>query len=99
MGVPTVTTLGDRHAARVSASLLHAAGHAELVAKDAEDFVRLSAALAQDRARLSTLRANLRAELRASPLCDAPAYAARFHAAIRECWKAWCESAAHRASP
>lgn len=93
MGVPTVAMLGDRHAARVSASLLHAAGHAELVAKDAEGFVRLAAELAQDRVRLAALRANLRAELRVSPLCDAPAYAARFHAAIRECWKAWCESA------
>jgi len=90
MGVPVVAMLGDRHAARVSASLLHAAGHAELVAKDAEAFVQLASTLAQDRARLSTLRANLRDELHASPLCDAPAYAARFHAAIRDCWKQWC---------
>ena len=90
MGVPVVTTLGDRHAARVSASLLHAAGHPELVARDADAFVQLAASLAQDRARLASLRTNLRGELRASPLCDAPAYAARFHAAIRDCWKQWC---------
>jgi predicted O-linked N-acetylglucosamine transferase (SPINDLY family) len=90
MGVPVITTLGDRHAARVSASLLHACGHPELVAKDAEAFVQLASTLAQDRARLATLRASLRGELRASPLCDAPAYAARFHAAIRDCWKQWC---------
>jgi predicted O-linked N-acetylglucosamine transferase (SPINDLY family) len=90
MGVPVVAMLGDRHAARVSASLLHAAGHPELVAKDADAFVQLAASLAQDRARLATLRTRLRGELRASPLCDAPAYAARFHAAIRDCWKQWC---------
>ncbi|MFM7808543.1 MAG: tetratricopeptide repeat protein, partial [Planctomycetota bacterium] len=42
MGVPVVAMLGDRHAARVSASLLHAAGHAELVAKDADAFVQLA---------------------------------------------------------
>ena len=94
MGVPVVAMLGDRHAARVSASLLHAAGHPELVAKDADAFVQLAASLAQDRARLATLRADLRGELRASPLCDAPAYAARFHAAIRDCWKQWCETQA-----
>jgi predicted O-linked N-acetylglucosamine transferase (SPINDLY family) len=94
MGVPVLTTLGDRHAARVSASLLHAAGHPELVAKDADAFVQLAASLAQDRARLATLRTNLRGELRASPLCDAPAYAARFHAAIRDCWKQWCKTQA-----
>jgi predicted O-linked N-acetylglucosamine transferase (SPINDLY family) len=92
MGVPVITTLGDRHAARVSASLLHAAGHAELVAKDTDAFVELARTLAADRARLSVLRTGLRGELRASPLCDAPAYAARFHAAIRECWKLWCAS-------
>ena len=90
MGVPVVATLGDRHAARVSASLLHAAGHPELVARDADAFVQLAASLAQDRARLASLRTSLRGELRASPLCDAPAYAARFHAAIRDCWKQWC---------
>jgi predicted O-linked N-acetylglucosamine transferase (SPINDLY family) len=88
MGVPVVTTLGDRHAARVSASLLHACGHAELVAKDADAFVELARTLAADRTRLSALRTGLRGELRTSPLCDAPAYAARFHAAIRECWRA-----------
>jgi predicted O-linked N-acetylglucosamine transferase (SPINDLY family) len=94
MGVPVITTLGDRHAARVSTSLLHACGHAELVAKDPEAFVALAKTLAAERARLSTLRTNLRDELRASPLCDAPTYAARFHAAIRECWKMWCASQA-----
>ena len=94
MGVPVITTLGDRHAARVSASLLHACGHAELVAKDPEAFVALAKTLATDHARLSALRSHLRGELRTSPLCDAPAYAARFHNAIRECWKQWCASQA-----
>ena len=90
MGVPVITTLGDRHAARVSASLLHAAGHPELVASDADAFVRIAASLAQDRERLATLRTSLRAEMAASPLMDAPGYAARFHAAVRACWRAWC---------
>jgi predicted O-linked N-acetylglucosamine transferase (SPINDLY family) len=90
MGVPVVTMLGDRHAARVSASLLHSCGHPELVATDAGAFVELAGKLAVDRARLSALRARLRTELRASPLCDAPAYAARFHAAVRDCWKLRC---------
>jgi len=90
MGVPVVAMLGDRHAARVSASLLQACGHAELVARDADAFVDLARTLAADRTRLSALRTSLRGELRTSPLCDAPAYAARFHAAIRECWKMWC---------
>ncbi|MFM7809324.1 MAG: hypothetical protein ACKPEA_15550, partial [Planctomycetota bacterium] len=90
MGVPVVTTLGDRHAARVSASLLHAAGHPELVAENEAAFVDLAANLARDRGRIATLRANLRTELAASPLLDAPAYAARLHAALRACWREWC---------
>ena len=83
MGVPVITTLGDRHAARVSASLLHAAGFPEWVASDAADFARIAARLASDRTALATLRTGMRDRLRASTLLDAPAYAARLHAALR----------------
>ena len=90
MGVPVITTLGDRHAARVSASLLHAVGHPEWVAKDAADFARLGAALATDRAALGGLRGSLRGQMAASTLCDARAYGERFHTAIRACWANAC---------
>ena len=83
MGVPVVTTLGDRHSARVSASLLHAAGFPEWVASDADDFVRIATHLANGRAALATLRTGMRDRLRASALLDAPAYAQRLHAALR----------------
>jgi predicted O-linked N-acetylglucosamine transferase (SPINDLY family) len=91
MGVPVIATLGDRHAARVSASLLHAVGHPEWVAKDAADFARLGAALAADRAALGGLRGSLRGQMAASTLCDARAYGERFHAAIRACWANACK--------
>jgi len=52
MGVPVIALLGDRHAARVSASLLKTIGLSELVAKSTEDFVKIGAALAQDVERL-----------------------------------------------
>jgi len=83
MGVPVVTTRGDRHSARVSASLLHAAGFPEWVASDADHFVRIATHLASDRAALAALRGGMRDRLRASTLLDAPAYAARLHAALR----------------
>jgi predicted O-linked N-acetylglucosamine transferase (SPINDLY family) len=92
MGVPVVALLGDRHASRVSASLLSAAGHPEWVAGDADGLVRIAASLAGDLPRLASIRASLRDELRASPLLDSKAYAQRFHAAIRECWRTWCAS-------
>ena len=96
MGVPVLTTLGNRHAARVSASLLHAAGHPELVAADTDALVQLAASLANDRPRLASLRTTLRGRMAASPLMDAPAYAARFHAALRDCWRQWCAGQAAR---
>jgi predicted O-linked N-acetylglucosamine transferase (SPINDLY family) len=85
MGVPVIATVGNRHAARVSASLLHAAGLDAWVAKDADDFVRIAVQLATDRAALSQWRASLRDRLRASPLLDAKAYAQQLHAALRAC--------------
>lgn len=92
MGVPTVTLLGDRHCARVSASLLTAAGHREWIAASPDEFVAVSRVLATDRTRLAALRAGLRGELSASPLCDQNAYALRFHEAVREAWRDWCAS-------
>jgi predicted O-linked N-acetylglucosamine transferase (SPINDLY family) len=85
MGVPVVTRAGDRHAARVGASLLTAAGCPELVAGGEAEFAAIAAGLARDRARLSAFRTEARARLGASPLLDAAGSAARFHAALRAC--------------
>ena len=90
MGVPVVAIRGDRHSARVGESLLAAAGCPELVAADDDGFVRIAGGLAGDRERLAALRYGLRARLAASPLLDADAYAARFHAALRDAWRAHC---------
>jgi len=84
MGVPLVTTLGDHHAARVSASLLHAAGLGDLVATGPDAFAKIAAQLALDRSRLASLREGLRAQLLASALLDAKRYATQVHAALRE---------------
>jgi len=94
MGVPVVTLAGDRHAARVGASLLAAAGWPELVAATPEEFASIAARLATDRKRLAEFRARARDRLRASPLLDGAAYAVRFHAALRGCWRDRCAAAA-----
>ncbi|MBM4006872.1 MAG: tetratricopeptide repeat protein [Planctomycetes bacterium] len=83
MGVPLVTTLGDHHAARVSASLLHAAGLGDLVATGPDAFAKIAAQLALDKSRLTSLRGGLRAQLLASALLDAKRYARQVHAALR----------------
>ena len=94
MGVPVVTLLGDRHAARVSASLLTAAGHPEWIAHSPDEYVQLATGLAADRTKLSALRANLRAELKSSALFDYAGQASRFGSALRQCWRSHCHQTA-----
>jgi predicted O-linked N-acetylglucosamine transferase (SPINDLY family) len=60
MGVPVVTLRGERHAARVGASLLGQAGLPDLIAGAAEDYVAIASALASDPERLASLRSSLR---------------------------------------
>ncbi|MBS0660082.1 MAG: tetratricopeptide repeat protein [Verrucomicrobia bacterium] len=87
MGVPVVTLAGDRHAARVGASLLHALGREEWVASDASGYIGTAVRLATDRAELARLRTALRPQMAASPLTDAAAYSARVFAALAEAWR------------
>lgn len=94
MGVPVITLRGDRHPARVGASLLSVVGLGDLVAEDASDFVRIAAGLGADPTRLAAWRTpgpgSLREIMARSPLCDAPAFARRFEGVIRDAWRAWC---------
>jgi predicted O-linked N-acetylglucosamine transferase (SPINDLY family) len=90
MGVPVVTYAGRVHAARVSASLLAAAGLPELVASSPDGYVKLACGLAGDRALLAGFRATLRDRLRASPLMDGPSHARAVEAALRGAWRGAC---------
>ncbi len=92
MGVPVVTFAGDRHASRVSASLLHAVGLPQLAAGDRAGYERLACEIAGDPGRLASIRTGLRARVAASPLCDGPAFAERFERAVRGVWRSWCEN-------
>lgn len=82
MGVPTVTLAGDRHAARVGASILSRVGHPELVAHDAAEYVAIAARLAEDLPALATLRAELRGDLLGSTLTDAARFAREMETAL-----------------
>ena len=92
MGVPVVTLVGDRHMARVGASLLTAAGHPEWIAADATEYVSHAVKLAGNPELLAVLRTGLRADLRRSPLLDHAGQAGRFGAALRACWQNWCRT-------
>jgi protein O-GlcNAc transferase len=58
--------------------------------------VRIAVALARDLPRLATLRTGLRARMEASPLMDAPRFAANIESAYRQMWSAHCEGTASR---
>ncbi|WP_207477511.1 O-linked N-acetylglucosamine transferase, SPINDLY family protein [Arenibaculum pallidiluteum] len=92
MGVPTVTLLGRTHVARVGATLNLACGLGHLVAPDLAAYVETAVAQAADTAGLAALRARLREQVAASPLCDAPRFTRNLEFAYRGMWQAWCAS-------
>jgi predicted O-linked N-acetylglucosamine transferase (SPINDLY family) len=69
MGVPVLTLKGDRHASRVSASLLQCIGHPEWVAQEWDQFMNIATKLASDRLALGDVRRRLRSELIESQVC------------------------------
>ena len=92
MGVPVVTLRGDRHAARVGASLLTQAGLTDWIADSIDAYVETALALAANPDALNTLRNTLRARLFVSPLCARENFARRLEAAYAAMWQRWCGS-------
>jgi protein O-GlcNAc transferase len=90
MGVPVLTLAGDRHAARVGASVLSQLGLAQFIATDVAAYADMAARLAGDSAVLGRLRASLRDRVRLSPLRDEKGFAGDFEAALRTLWRQRC---------
>lgn len=88
MGVPTVTLPGETFASRHSASHLSNAGYADWVARDLADYKAKAVARAGDLDGLVVLRKAMRAQVRASPLCDAPRFGRALGMALRHAWLA-----------
>jgi predicted O-linked N-acetylglucosamine transferase (SPINDLY family) len=89
MGVPVVTLAGHTASGRAGVSILSTIGLPELVARTEDEFIRIAAGLAGDRARLADLRSTLRQRTTQSPLMDAPGFARKMEAAYREMWQRW----------
>lgn len=92
MGVPVLTIHGNRHAERVSASLLKNVGLEDFIAKDNQDYVARATRLSQDRAQLVNIRRNLRNTMINSPLCDEIGMARRLEDAYRQMWVDYCNN-------
>ena len=94
MGVPVVTLPASRPVSRQSAGLLAALDRGEWVAAGRQEYLRLALDLVGDPERLAAARAEQRARMAASPLCDGPAFARAFEAALRRMWHTWSSATA-----
>jgi predicted O-linked N-acetylglucosamine transferase (SPINDLY family) len=86
-GVPIVTCAGNSFQARVTASLLGAAGLPELVVASLDDYHRLALDLARDRARLSSLRGKLARDRSERKLFDSARFCRHLEAVYRGMWE------------
>jgi protein O-GlcNAc transferase len=86
MGVPVVTLPGARPLSRQTHAMLQAVGRSEWSARDADDYVGLAAGLAANPRALTEIRRGLRAQVQASPLCDAKGFARALEQSYRRMW-------------
>lgn len=87
MGMPVVTKPGATMASRLTAAMLKTIGKTDWIARDADEFVSIAKRLAGDTAALAEMRANQRARIAASPLCDGRTRARQMERFYRAIWK------------
>ena len=88
-GLPLLTLKGDAFQARVSESLLKAAGIEGLVAEDADNFCRMAIDLASSPERIAALKARIEDNRFRAPLFDS----ARFTAHLEEAYRLMADRA------
>jgi predicted O-linked N-acetylglucosamine transferase (SPINDLY family) len=81
-GLPVLTALGETFSGRVAASLLTAVGLPELVTKNLAGYSEMALTLAQDREKLSGIRAKLAKQREVAPLFDSVRYTRHFESAL-----------------
>ncbi|MFO7704602.1 MAG: tetratricopeptide repeat protein [Halopseudomonas sp.] len=91
MGVPVVSLKGDRFISHQGETILNNVGLPQWIAADEDDYIAKAVSFAADLPALASLRAGLREQLLASPLCDAPRFARNLEEALRGMWRIWCE--------
>jgi protein O-GlcNAc transferase len=90
MGVPVITCPGETFASRHSLSHSTNAGLTETIARNLDEYVEIAVSLASDLPRLAALRASLRSQMAASPLCDGNRFAHNLTRILRDIWSKSC---------
>ena len=87
MGVPVVGLQGDRHAARVGASLLRASGMGSWIAESEDEYVALARRAFAERGELAIHRKTQRERVESSVLGDVEGFRIRFEGKLRELYQ------------
>jgi predicted O-linked N-acetylglucosamine transferase (SPINDLY family) len=90
MGVPVISLEGNRHAARVSASISRNLGLEELVGDNVDAYIDAARQVAMDRRKLASLRVSLRNIMSSSCVMAACEFTRNLESAYRIMWKNWC---------
>ena len=92
LGVPVVSLVGTRFAARFGLGILSAAGLQEFAATSAEEYIKIAVNVAKNVPRLAQLRAGLRARMAGSPLMDEVKITRSLEKIYRDVWAKWCNT-------
>ncbi len=87
MGAPVISLRGERHAARVGASILSHLGRSEWIAETPGAYIDKALELAGDMPMLDEIRSGLRAELKQSSLANATKFASKVEAIYQKIYK------------
>ncbi|MBR1132557.1 tetratricopeptide repeat protein [Bradyrhizobium iriomotense] len=92
-GVPVVAKLGNGSSSRAGGSIVAAVGLDDWVAEDEEGYAAIAIKYAAQPAHLAKLRAELPAQIAASPAGNVEIYTRRVEAGYRQFWRDYCASA------
>lgn len=87
MAVPIITRRGDSFISRGGQSIVFNAGLTDWIAEDDDDYVLKAIKHTEDLDRLAALRTQLRQQVLASPLFDAPRFAINLETALWGMWQ------------
>jgi protein O-GlcNAc transferase len=96
-GLPLLTVMGTSFPGRVAASLLHAVGMPEMIARDLADYEATAIRLAKDTQALDTLKQKLAGNRLTTPLFDTDLFRKDLEAAYLTMWRAWKNGEAPKA--
>jgi len=91
MGVPVITLNGDRHAGRVSGSILSRIGLSDWIADSTGNYIETAVQMTRHPDHLQKLRMTMRSRMLQSPLMNRRGFVQNLETAYRWMWKGWCE--------